>query len=110
LPIKKTGLIYAFVDIDKKPFYLGKTIDLNKRKKRITTFETKLKMSKSSKGKINIKKYKLIAPNGNIYITNNGLTKFCEENNLKSSNLIKVLKGERSHHKGWTIERMKDDN
>ena len=76
------------------------------RKKRITTYKTRQKMSKSSKGRINIKKYKLIDPNGIEYITTNGLAKFCEENNLTSSNLMKVLKGDRNHHKGWTIKRM----
>jgi group I intron endonuclease len=78
------------------------------RKKRITTAETKLKMSKTSKGKINIKKYKLTDPNGQTHITTNGLTVFCEKNNLTSANLMKVLKGDRVHHKGWTIERMSE--
>ena len=80
------------------------------RKKRITTNATKQKMRESSKGKINIKKYKLIDPNGNVHMTTNGLTKFCEENRLTPANLMKVLKGERKHHKRWTIERMPNDN
>ena len=76
------------------------------RKQRITTDETKRKMSETSKGRINIKKYKLKDPNGVEHITTNGLTKFCEENNLTSANLMKVLKGDREHHKKWTIERI----
>lgn len=76
------------------------------RKNRITKTETKIKTSKTSKGKINIKKYKLIDPNGNEYITENGLTLFCEEKNLSAPNLMKVLSGERSHHKNWTIEKI----
>lgn len=76
------------------------------RKKRITTQETKDKASKTSKGKINIKKFKLLDPHGNIYITEFGLTKFCEEHNLTSSNFFKVLKGERDNVKGWKIERV----
>lgn len=76
------------------------------RNKRITTQETREKMSKSSKGKINIKNYKLIDPDGNVYITEFGLTKFCEENNLNRPNFFKVLKGERDNVKGWKIDRL----
>lgn len=80
------------------------------RKKRIITLETRLKTSQTSKGKINTKKYKLIDPLGNIYITKEGLSKFCEEHNLISANLHKVLKKEREHHKYWKIERINNDN
>jgi len=76
------------------------------RKKRITTPETKRKMSLSSKGKINIKKYKMIDPEGVVYITEEGLTKFCEEHDLTGSNILKVIKGTRKSHKGWTAERI----
>ena len=65
--------------------------------------ESRLKQSKSSKGKINIKKYKLIDPYGKEYVTDKGLTLFCEEHNLQRSCLLKVLKGERKHHKNWRI-------
>lgn len=74
------------------------------RKKRKTTINTRLKCSKTSKGKINIKQYKLIDPNGVEYITKQGLTLFCEEHQLTPANMIKVLNGERNHHKGWKIE------
>jgi len=63
-------------------------------------------MSKSSKGKINIKKYELTDPNGNIFVTTEGLVKFCEEHGLTPANLLKVIKGDRPHHKGWTIKRL----
>jgi hypothetical protein len=76
------------------------------RKKRITTQETRDKASKTSKGKINIKNYKLIDSKGNVHITEFGLTKFCEENNLNRPNFFKVLKGERDNVKGWKIERL----
>jgi len=79
------------------------------RKKRIITKKTREKASKTSKGKINIKKYVLIDPFGNEYITHQGLTLFCEQNNLTISNLLKVLKGERKHHKGWIIKRYKEE-
>lgn len=76
------------------------------RKNRITTQETRDKASKTSKGKINIKNYKLTDPEGNIHITEFGLTKFCEENNLNRPNFFKVLKGERDNVMGWKIERI----
>jgi hypothetical protein len=63
--------------------------------------ETKRKMSESSKGKVNIKKYKLVDPNGNVFITEEGLTKFCQEHGLHAANLHKVINGERKNHKGW---------
>ena len=79
-----------------------------KRKLRITTQETKNKIRKSSKGKINIKKYILINSDGIEYITTNGLTLFCEQHNLNRPNLLKILKGERKTSKGWTIKNYKE--
>jgi len=76
------------------------------RKKRKTTQATKDKRSKTSKGKINIKKFEMTDPDGNIYITENGLTLFCEKNNLSGANILKIIKGERKHHKGWTAKRL----
>lgn len=76
------------------------------RKKRIIKKETREKTSKTSKGKINIKLFKLTDPDGNEYITVNGLTVFCEEHNLTRSNMIKVANGQRKHHKGWKVERI----
>jgi len=76
------------------------------RKKRKTTQKTKDKCSKTSKGKINIKKFEMIDPDGNIHITDNGLTLFCEENELTKANVVKVANGERKHHKGWSAKRL----
>lgn len=79
-------------------------------KNRIITKETRKRMSISTKGKINIKKYILISPDGKEHITNEGLTKFCEEHNISSPNMHKVLNGERKHHKRWMIRRYNNDN
>jgi group I intron endonuclease len=70
------------------------------------TEETKKKMSKSSKGKINIKKFKLIDPSGIVYVTDQGLKKFCEEHDLIAANFHQILNGTRKSQKGWTIERL----
>lgn len=68
------------------------------------TQETLEKMRKSSTGKINIKKYRLLGPDGKEYITENGLVQFCIPRNLQSSNLHKIFAGRRSGtHKGWRI-------
>lgn len=75
------------------------------RKKRITKDETRIKASKTSKGNINTKIYKLTDPSGNVFITKNGLSDFCEKNNLSRPNLLKVIKGLRKHHKGWIAEK-----
>lgn len=76
------------------------------RKKRIIKLETRIKASKTSKGNINIKKYKLIDPYGKEYITENGLTFFCEQHDLTRANLMQVVSGKRKHHKGWKIIRL----
>jgi group I intron endonuclease len=79
------------------------------RKKRVTTEETKKRMSKSSEGKINIKKFELTDPDGNKYITENGLTQFCKKHNLNRANLVRVANGERKHSKGWKCQRLNED-
>lgn len=73
------------------------------RKQRIVTPETRTKTSQTSTGKINIKEYELISPDGSVHITTTGLADFCRQHNLTPANLHKVLKGEREHHKGWKI-------
>jgi len=78
----------------------------DKRKLRIITDETRAKASKTSKGKINIKQYELTDPDGNKYITENGLTCFCEEHDLSAPNILKVINGSRPNHKGWTAKRI----
>lgn len=73
------------------------------RSNRIISTETKQRMRQSSKGRINIKKFKLVDPSGIVYETTHGLTTFCSEHGLSAPNLHKILKGERTHHKGWSI-------
>lgn len=76
------------------------------RRKRVTKQSTRDKMSATSKGKINIKKYELVDPHGNVHITENGLTLFCEQHGLSHPNIIKVANGQRPRHKGWTAKRL----
>lgn len=57
------------------------------------------------KGKVNIKKYKIINPDGVVFITNNGLSSFCRNNNLNLFNLTNVLSGLVKHYKGWKVEK-----
>lgn len=73
------------------------------RKKRAITLETRHKMSNSAKGKINIKNYIAIDPEGIEHETPNGLTDFCRKHQLSVSNLHNVLTGKRRHHKGWRV-------
>ncbi|MCK9416098.1 GIY-YIG nuclease family protein [Candidatus Dojkabacteria bacterium] len=77
-----------------------------KRKKNPISDSTKKKMSDTSTGKINIKKYKIIDPTGKEYITTNGLSCFCKEHNLTQSLMIKVANRTRNHHKNWKCERI----
>jgi len=78
----------------------------DKRRKLGVSVETREKMRMSSKGKINIGKFKLISPSGEVFITNNGLSVFCEEHALTRANVHKVISGKRKHHKGWTAHRI----
>jgi group I intron endonuclease len=54
-------------------------------------------------GKLNklSKNYLLISPTGEQYNII-GLQDFCRKNGLEVSNMRKVLKGKRKHHKGWS--------
>lgn len=76
------------------------------RQQRVITQVTKDKCSQTSKGKINIKKYELTDPQGNVHITENGLSLFCEQHHLTRANLVQVADGKRLHHKGWTAKRI----
>ena len=62
------------------------------------------------KGKINIKEYVLIDPQGVHHTTTEGLIKFCEEHGLQPANLSKTLTGERKNNKGWRMESKNDNN
>lgn len=66
------------------------------------------KTAQTSKGKINIKWYICISPDGVEHITERGLTYFCEQHNLTSACLHKVLAGTRENHKGWRIRRYEE--
>lgn len=46
------------------------------------------------------KQYKMIDPNGNIYLIK-GLNAFCRQHDLNQGNMIEVAKGKRNHHKHW---------
>lgn len=78
------------------------------RKKRIITDKTRKKQRDSTIGRINIGRFKLIDPNGNIYITENGLADFCRKHNLTSSILSMVANGKRKHHRGWVCIKLED--
>lgn len=73
------------------------------RRKRTITQETRAKTSNTSRGRINIKVYEVISPEGSTHLTTTGLKDFCRQQNLTPGNMLKVLKGERDHHKGWRI-------
>ena len=62
------------------------------------------KMAQTSKGRINIKRYICISPDGVEHVTERGLTYFCEQHNLTSANIHHVLTGKRPGHKGWKIK------
>jgi hypothetical protein len=76
------------------------------RRKRVVTKETRDKTSKTSKGNINIGTFEMVSPKGEVYITERGLTVFCEENGLIRSLMSKVSKGERKSHKGWKCTKI----
>jgi hypothetical protein len=96
------------------------------RNKRITTDETKKKMSEAHKGRPgtygmkdkehseetkkrmrenrvnrNNKIWKIKDPFNIVHVTDN-LKSFCEQNNLTGSAIHHVISGKRNHHKGWT--------
>lgn len=72
-----------------------------KRKQRITKQSTKELTSKSGERFI----YKVLSPNNNEYIITN-VRKFCRENDLDCSSMIKVSNGKAKTHKGWKIEKI----
>jgi hypothetical protein len=81
-------------------------------KGRIVSPETRLKMSKASKGRIHSEETRLdisearskiwffIDPNGNEFTIKN-LTRFCRENNLGQTEMVRVSKGKKKSYKGW---------
>ena len=51
--------------------------------------------------------YTIKNPEGEIYTFNN-LNKFCKENDLTSNSMRSVVKGNNTHHKGWTAVTVKE--
>ena len=45
--------------------------------------------------------FDFVSPTGEV-VRGNWLTKFCEMNNLLQPKMSEVMKGTRTHHKGWT--------
>ncbi len=72
--------------------------------------KTKIKISKNKKEHFKNKTnhpmwgkttYKIISPNGDIFIISGGWKEWCFERNLVPSNLRQVALGNRKQHKGW---------
>ena len=61
-----------------------------------TKAETGRKISESNLGKINIKMFRCISPDGTEYMTDRGLCDFCRQHHLQHSNMVKVANGERA--------------
>ena len=51
--------------------------------------------------------YTIKDPEGEIYTFNN-LNKFCKENGLTTTRMRSVVKGNNTHHKGWTAVTVKE--
>ena len=95
---------------------LGKKLSQETKKKQSDANKGKTPWNKgipnyeSQKQKISntlSKEWIIIYPNGKEVLIKN-LTKFCKENNLFQSNMIKVSQGKQSHHKGFTCRPVKD--
>ncbi|MEQ1706122.1 MAG: NUMOD3 domain-containing DNA-binding protein, partial [Rickettsiales bacterium] len=54
------------------------------------------------------KEYMIITPSGEKKIIK-GLSLFCIENNLDASNMVKVYKGIKQHHKGYKCKKISQD-
>lgn len=50
----------------------------------------------------NTKVFKFKSPSGEIIETKN-MSRFCRENDLLQGNLSKVVAGQRTHHRGWSL-------
>lgn len=51
--------------------------------------------------------YTIKSPEGKVYVINN-LNKFCRENELTTTRMRSVIKGNNTHHKGWTAVTVKE--
>ena len=76
---------------------------ISRTMKKIVPWNVGVPMDKKHREKLNnilSKKWIIIYPNGK-QISIKNLSKFCKENNLFSSNMIKVSQGKQSHHRGF---------
>lgn len=74
----------------------------NKKVKPSTIAKTKkTKSLKKQDMGFRCRTYKLISPEGKIYIVKNGLEKFCTRHNLLRSKMVNVAYGKRNHHHHW---------
>jgi hypothetical protein len=70
--------------------------------------ETKRKISQSKSKSIGKYVYKITSPSNEKIETNN-LRQFCIKNNLQSSHMYSVSRGEMTHYKKWTVTRELND-
>jgi len=54
--------------------------------------------------------YGIVSPNGCIYESVTNLTQFCKEHGLSQGLMSKVVRGERHHHRNWTVLDSKHTN
>jgi hypothetical protein len=86
--------------MNRRQIMLGNTINTGRKQ----SDETKQKKSLAS-----AKDYIVISPSGEIIKVNN-MKRFCLDNNLTHTNMIKVSKGKRNQHKGWKCYPLDKDN
>ena len=71
---------------------------------------TARKISETTRGNINIKKYRFVSPDGEVFITEHGLTDFCREHALSHSQISKVVKGSLPNWRGWLAQLIEGRN
>lgn len=108
-------LLHNFYDVAKNPHFANQAKqtssgfcwsgDLTKILTPAQEYQRRSKISASQRAGSRGFFYKLVSPTGSIHVTIN-LTEFCKIYQLNRQNLEKVAKGERNHHKGWTVERV----
>jgi hypothetical protein len=49
-------------------------------------------------------KYKILSPEGEVFIIDGGITNWCKSRGLNNSTLRQVAQGKYKHHKGWTAK------
>lgn len=105
LSIQKTGKKAS----KKHKLALKKGWEKRKQKYKNGYSEKQRHQLQSNKGKINIKKFKIIDPNNKVYYTENGLTLFCEEYGLSQGCMSSVATGRSKQHRGWKCELVKNE-